>query len=144
MVADIEVLEEMDVSEIYAKRLIAKEVLTPMNGEKYIFPIADGTVKLTGGDQVPRTSTLIRDRPDRVEEQGKLQGESDGSSSTLGTYGPRSDQQQKGEERIVARSKPTTMNLAVSVSRSSSTVNSPIASKSHITFSNRLVKCRET
>ena len=49
---------------------------------KIIFLIADGTVKLSGGDQVLRTSTLIRDRPDRGEGQGNLQGESDGSSST--------------------------------------------------------------
>ena len=47
----------MDASEIHAKRLNAKEVLTPMSGEKFIFPIADGTVKLSGGDQVLRTST---------------------------------------------------------------------------------------
>ena len=53
-----------------------------MSGEKFIFPIEDGTVKLSGGDQVLRTSTLIRDRPDREEEQRNLQGESDGSSST--------------------------------------------------------------
>ena len=39
-------------------------------------------------------------------------------------------QEQEGENRIVAKSKPTTMNLAVSVSTSSSSVNSPIASKS--------------
>ena len=38
--------------------------------------------ELSGGDQFLRTSTLIRDRPDRGEEQGNLQGESDGSSST--------------------------------------------------------------
>ena len=50
VVADIEELEQMDASEIYAKRLNAKEVLTPMSGEKFIFPIADGTVKLSGGD----------------------------------------------------------------------------------------------
>ena len=81
LVVDIEELEKMDASEIHAKRLNAKEVLTPTNGEKIIFPIADGTVKLSG-DQVLRTSTLIRDRPDRGEEQGNLQGESDGSSST--------------------------------------------------------------
>ena len=42
----------MDSSEIFSKRLNAKEVLTPMSGEKFIFPIADGTVKLSGGDQV--------------------------------------------------------------------------------------------
>ena len=72
----------MDASEIYTKRLNAKEVLTPMSGEKSKFQIADGTVKLSGGDQVLRTSTLIRDRPDRGEEQGNLEGESHGSSST--------------------------------------------------------------
>ena len=48
------------------KRLNAKEVSTPMNGDNFIFPIADGTVKVSGGDQRLRTSTLIRDRPDRV------------------------------------------------------------------------------
>ena len=54
MVADIEELEQMDASELHARRLNAKEVLTPMNGEQFIFPIADGTVKLSGGDQVLR------------------------------------------------------------------------------------------
>ena len=51
----------------------------PQNGENYMFLIADGTVKISGGDQVLRTSTLIRNNPDRGEEQGHLQGESDGS-----------------------------------------------------------------
>ena len=82
MVADIEELEEMDASELYARRLTAKEVLTPMKGELFTFPVADGTVKHSGGDQVLRTSTLIRDRPDRREKRGNLRGESDGSSST--------------------------------------------------------------
>ena len=82
LVADIEELEQMDASEIYAKRLNAKEVLTPLSGEKFIFPVADGTVKLSVGDQVLRQSTLIWDRPDRGEEQGNLQGAPDGSSST--------------------------------------------------------------
>ena len=81
LVADIGDWNRWGASEIYAKRLNAKEVLT-MSGEKFIFPIADGTVKLSGGDQVLRTSTLIQDRPDRGEEQAYLRGESDGSSST--------------------------------------------------------------
>ena len=38
-------------------------------------------------------------------------------------------QEQKRDNRIVSKSKPTTMNVAVSVSTSSSIVNSPIASK---------------
>ena len=47
MVADIEELEQMDASELHARRLTAKEVLTPMKGENFIFPVADGTVKTT-------------------------------------------------------------------------------------------------
>ena len=50
-------------SEIHARRLNAKEVLTPMSGEKFIFSIEDGTVKFSGGDQVLRTSTLILGPP---------------------------------------------------------------------------------
>ena len=46
MVADIEELEEMDASELHAKRLNAKEVLTPMRGDIFIFPVADGAVKI--------------------------------------------------------------------------------------------------
>ena len=88
MVADIEELEKMDASEIHARRLIANEVLPPMSGEKFIFPITDGTVKLSGGDQVLRTSTLIWDNPDRGEEQGNLLGESDGSSPQLQDSSP--------------------------------------------------------
>ena len=64
LVADNEELEKMDASEIHTG-LNAKEVLTPTRGEKFIFPIADGQVKLSGGDQVLRTSTLIRDSLDR-------------------------------------------------------------------------------
>ena len=58
MVADIEEVEEMDASELYARRLNAKEVFTPMEGEKFRFSIADGTVKISGEDQDLRTSTL--------------------------------------------------------------------------------------
>ena len=41
MVADIEEMEQMDASELHARRLNAKEVLTLVSGEKFIFPIAD-------------------------------------------------------------------------------------------------------
>ena len=56
----------MDASEIYSKRLNAKEVIFPKQGE-LIFPIADGRIKTLGGDQELRTSTLIRPRPSRGE-----------------------------------------------------------------------------
>ena len=47
MVADIEELEEMDASELHARRFNAKEVLTPMKSDNFIFPVADGTVRTT-------------------------------------------------------------------------------------------------
>ena len=71
----------MDASELHARRLNAKEVLTPTQGDNFIFPVADGTVKAPGGDRRLKPSTLIRDRPDRGEEQEVLQRESDGLSS---------------------------------------------------------------
>ena len=49
MVGGIEELETMDASEIYSKRLNGKEVIFPKQGE-FIFPIADGRIKLFGGD----------------------------------------------------------------------------------------------
>ena len=57
----------MDASEVCSKRLNAKEVIFPKQGE-FIFPIADGRIETLGGDQDQRTSTLVRHRP--------IQGES--------------------------------------------------------------------
>ena len=78
LVADIVELETLDASEIHARRLTAKVLITPKSGEHFIFPIADGKEKLSGGDHVLRTSTLIRDNPERGEERQDLRGESDG------------------------------------------------------------------
>ena len=72
----------MDASEIYSKRLNAKEVIFPKQGE-FIFPIADGGIKLPGGDQELRTSTLIRDHPIRGESHVDFLGESEGSPPPL-------------------------------------------------------------
>ena len=63
LVADLEELETMDASEIYSKRLNAKEVIFPEDNGKFIFPVADGRINRPGGDQDLRTSTLIRHRP---------------------------------------------------------------------------------
>ena len=49
----------MDASEICSKRLNAKDVIFPKQGE-LIFPIADGRIKIPEGDQEMRTSTLMR------------------------------------------------------------------------------------
>ena len=79
LIADLEVLETMDASEIYSKRLNAKEVIFPKEKGEFIFPIADGRIKPPGGDQDLRTSTLRRQRPVRGESHLDFLGESEGS-----------------------------------------------------------------
>ena len=76
LIADLEELETMDASEIYAKRLNAKEVIFPKQGE-FIFPIADGRIKTPGGDQELRTSTLVRHRPIQGESNIDFLGKSE-------------------------------------------------------------------
>ena len=46
MFADIEELEEKDPSELHARRLNAKDVLTPQRMGNFMFPVADGTFKI--------------------------------------------------------------------------------------------------
>ena len=72
----------MDASEIYSKRLNAKEVIFPKENGKFIFPVADGRIKFVGGDQELRTSTLVREHPIRGEGHLDFLGESEGSSTT--------------------------------------------------------------
>ena len=55
LVVDPEELEEMDASEIHAKRLNAKEVTLSKSGENYVFPVAGGIVKPPGGNQALNT-----------------------------------------------------------------------------------------
>ena len=78
LVADLEELEAMDASEIYSKRLNAKEVMFPKEKGKF-FPVADGRIEFLGGDQDVRTSTLIRHRPIRGESHVDFLRESEGS-----------------------------------------------------------------
>ena len=69
----------MDASEIYSKRLNAKEVIFLKENGKFIFPVADGRIKVSGGDQELRTPTLIREHPIRGESHVDFLGESEGS-----------------------------------------------------------------
>ena len=69
----------MDASEIYSKKLNAKEVMFPKENGKFIFPAADGRIKFVGGEQEMRTSTLIREHPIRGESRRDFLGESEGS-----------------------------------------------------------------
>ena len=79
LVADLEELDTMDASEIYSKRLNAKEVIFPKEKGEFIFPIADGRIKTLGGDQDLRTSTLVRHRPIQGESKIDFLGEPEGS-----------------------------------------------------------------
>ena len=67
----------MDVSEIYCKRLNAKEVIfTRENG---FFQAADGRSNLCGRDEELRTSTLTREHPIGGGGHVDFLGESEGS-----------------------------------------------------------------
>ena len=69
----------MDASEIYSKRLNAKEAIFPKEKGEFIFPIAGGRIETLGGDQDLRTSTLVRHRPIQGEINIDFLGESEGS-----------------------------------------------------------------
>ena len=46
----------MDASEVYPRRINAKEVLITQKGEEFRFPVADGTAKVVGKRlRIPRT-----------------------------------------------------------------------------------------
>ena len=63
MVADVEELETMDASEIYSKRLNAKEVIFQQENGKLFYQSQMDESNFIGGDQDLRSSTLIRERP---------------------------------------------------------------------------------
>ena len=60
LLADTEELENMDASEIPARRLDAKEALMPNMVNIFILPIAEGTVKLSGRDRWLARSNFSR------------------------------------------------------------------------------------
>ena len=77
LIADLEELETMDASEIYSKRLNAKEVIFHQK-ENLLFQ-SQMDESNSGEDQELRTSTLIRPRPSRGEGHVDFLGESEGS-----------------------------------------------------------------
>ena len=83
LVADFEELESMDASEIYSRRLNAKEVIFPNENGTLNYPVADGRIKLPGRDQELRTPTLTREHPIRGEGHVQFLGESEGSLPPL-------------------------------------------------------------
>ena len=91
----------MDASELHARRLIAKEVLTPQRSGNFIFPVADGTVKIFGIEHRLTTSTVTRVRPEQGEEQEIFQGKSDelDSPTQLQFDSTRYDEEAQDDER---------------------------------------------
>ena len=100
MVTDIEELEETDVSELHARRLNAKEVLMPKS-DNFIFPVADGTVKISGRSTSENIHPNL-DRPERGEEQ-EIQGKSDElhSPTLLQEDSRRDDEKAKSDFRTI-------------------------------------------
>ena len=77
LIADMEVLEKLDASGIYPRRINAKEVLITQKGDEFKFPVADGSAKLSGRDFAFREPTLRWEQTVRSEDfSGELQGES--------------------------------------------------------------------
>ena len=77
MIADLEDFEMLDASDIYPRRINAKEVLIKQKDDEFIFPIADGTGHLSGIDYEFRVPTLRREQLVRNEDlNGEVQGES--------------------------------------------------------------------
>ena len=73
LIAEIEELEKLDASEIYPRRLIAKEVLTTQKVGEFVFPVADGSSKLSGRNYEFQEPTLRRESTVKREN---LSGES--------------------------------------------------------------------
>ena len=75
--ADLQYLEKLEASEIYPRRINAKEALIWQRHDEFIFPEPDGTAKLSGRDYEFREPTLRREPTVRSEDfSSYLQGES--------------------------------------------------------------------
>ena len=77
LIADIEELEKLDASEIYPRRLNAKEVLITHKDGEFVFLVADGSAKLSERDYEFQEPTLRRELTVRKEN---LSGESQGDT----------------------------------------------------------------
>ena len=60
LIAEIEELEKLDASEIYPRRLNAKEVLISKKNGEFLFSVADGAAKLSVRDYEFQESTPRR------------------------------------------------------------------------------------
>ena len=75
LIADVEEIEKLDASEIYTRRLNAKEVLITHKDGEFVFLVADGSATSSGSDYEFQEPTLRREFTIRREN---LSGESQG------------------------------------------------------------------
>ena len=75
MVADSEELETMVASEIYSKRLNAKEVIFPKANGKFMFPVAEGRIKKLGGEgSLPQLQDSFLDAGEAINDSWSMPG----------------------------------------------------------------------
>ena len=73
----MEDLEKLDASDIYPRRINAKDVLIRQKNDEFKFPFADGTAKLAGRDYEFREPTLRQESTVRSEDlSGEIQDDS--------------------------------------------------------------------
>ena len=79
----MEDLEKFDASDVYPRRINAKDALIRQKDDEFIFPIADRTAKLSGRNHEFREPTLSRKTTVRIEDlREDLQGEPGESQPT--------------------------------------------------------------
>ena len=72
LIANLEDFEKLDASDVYPRRINAKEVLISQKDGEFVFPVADGTAKLSGRDfefRVPTHSKAGTNRKERSFQQ---------------------------------------------------------------------------
>ena len=75
LTADIEELEKVHASEIYPRRLHAKEVLITHKDGEFVFPVADGSATLSGRDyefQEPTRRRKFTERRERISAENLM------------------------------------------------------------------------
>ena len=76
LIAGIEELKRLDASEIYPRRLNAKEVLISHKDGEFVLPVADCSATLSGRDYELQESTLRREHTVKREIlSGEYQGD---------------------------------------------------------------------
>ena len=86
LIADLEEVEKLDASDMYLRRISAKEALISQKGDEFMSPVGDDTTKLSVRDYEFREPTLRREPTVRSEDfSGELQGESEESHATEST-----------------------------------------------------------